>query len=205
MRAFLAVNLSAEMIERLRLLQQALSESKADVSWVRPEHLHLTLLFLGDITQEESASVQAAVARTASTQAPFSIQIDHLGVFPMREAPRVIWAGVGPEPEPLMNLAGAVQEAVKIVKRKRIKLVYDDPIQKVESVCKATAANISSMLQDVLNSKRTEIDYINGAITRQGKSLGIPTPVNEVLMNLVKTIESSYEEAKEVKLHVDNR
>ena len=89
-------------------------------------------------------------------------------------------------------LRSAVQEAVKIVKRKRVKLAYDDPIQKVESVCKATAANISSMLQDVLNNKRTEIDFINGAIVRQGKSLGIPTPVNGVLADLVRTIETSY-------------
>ena len=90
-------------------------------------------------------------------------------------------------------LRNAVQEAAKIVKRKRIKLAYDDPIQKVESVCKGTAQNISSMLQDVLNKKRTEIDFINGAIIRQGKSLGIPTPVNEVLTNIVKTIETSYD------------
>lgn len=90
-------------------------------------------------------------------------------------------------------LRSAVQEAVRIVKRKRIKLVYDDPIQKVESVCKATASNVSSMLQDVLNNKRTEIDYINGAITRQGKALGILTPVNEVLVNLIRTIETTYD------------
>jgi 2-dehydropantoate 2-reductase len=89
-------------------------------------------------------------------------------------------------------LRNAVQEAIKIVKRKRIRLIYDDPIQKVESVCKATASNISSMLQDVLNNKRTEIDFINGAITRQGKQMGIPTPVNEVLTALVKTIEATY-------------
>ena len=93
-------------------------------------------------------------------------------------------------------LRSSVQEAVKIVKRKRIKLAYDDPIQKVESVCKATSANVSSMLQDVLNNKRTEIDYINGAIMRQGKALGIPTPVNEVLTNLVKTIETTYDLAQ---------
>jgi len=92
-------------------------------------------------------------------------------------------------------LRSAVQEAVKIIKRKRIKLAYDDPIQKVESVAKATATNVSSMLQDVLNKKRTEIDFINGAILRQARSLGIPTPVNEVLTNLVKTIESSYDSA----------
>ena len=89
-------------------------------------------------------------------------------------------------------LRSSVQEAVRIVKRKRIKLAYDDPIQKVESVCKATSSNVSSMLQDVLSKERTEIDFINGAIVRQGKALGIPTPVNELLTNLVKTIELSY-------------
>ena len=89
-------------------------------------------------------------------------------------------------------LRSAVQEATKIIKRKRIKLAYDDPIQKVESVCKGTAQNVSSMLQDVLNKKRTEIDFINGAILRQGKALGIATPVNEVFSNLVKAIEASY-------------
>jgi 2-dehydropantoate 2-reductase len=90
-------------------------------------------------------------------------------------------------------LRSAVQEAVRVVKRKRIKLAYDDPIQKVESVCRATAANVSSMLQDVLSSKRTEIDFINGAIARQAKALGIPTPVNETLTALVRTIEGTYE------------
>lgn len=87
----------------------------------------------------------------------------------------------------------AVAEAVRVAKRKRIRLKYDDPIQKVESVCKETSANLSSMLQDVLNKKQTEIDFINGAIVRQGKSLGIATPVNEVLTGLVKTLEKSYD------------
>ncbi len=96
-------------------------------------------------------------------------------------------------PDARQVLRGAVQEAVKVVKRKRIKLAYDDPIQKVESVCKATAANVSSMLQDVLSKKRTEIEFINGAIVRQAKALGIPTPINEVLGNIVKTIETSYD------------
>lgn len=90
-------------------------------------------------------------------------------------------------------LNAAVMEAVKIAKRKRIKLIYDDPLAKVEAVCEATSLNISSMLQDVLKKKRTEIDFINGVIVRQGQELGIPTPVNSVLTDLVKTIESTYE------------
>jgi 2-dehydropantoate 2-reductase len=89
-------------------------------------------------------------------------------------------------------LEGAVNEAVKIAKKKRIKLIYDDPLSKVEAVCEATSQNVSSMLQDALKHRRTEIDFINGVIVRQAQGLGIAAPVNTVLTNLVKTIESSY-------------
>ncbi|MFH0827692.1 MAG: 2-dehydropantoate 2-reductase [Candidatus Omnitrophota bacterium] len=86
----------------------------------------------------------------------------------------------------------AVNEAVKVAKRKRIKLSYEDPLTKVEAVCEATANNVSSMLQDVLKKKRTEIDSINGVIIRYAEELGIAAPVNSMLVDLVKTIESSY-------------
>jgi len=85
-----------------------------------------------------------------------------------------------------------VREATRIAKRKRIKLIYDDPVAKVEAVCEATSGNISSMLQDILRRKRTEIDFINGVIVRQGQELNIPTPFNAAVVDLVKTIESSY-------------
>ncbi|MFA5099722.1 MAG: 2-dehydropantoate 2-reductase [Candidatus Omnitrophota bacterium] len=90
-------------------------------------------------------------------------------------------------------LREAVTEAVKVAKRKRIKLLYDDPLAKVESVCESTATNVSSMLQDVLRKKRTEIDFINGVIVRFGQELGISVPANAMLVALVKTIESGYD------------
>jgi 2-dehydropantoate 2-reductase len=86
----------------------------------------------------------------------------------------------------------AVSEATRIARRKRIKLQFDDPITKVEAVCSATANNISSMLADVLKKKRTEIDFINGVIVREGQGLGIPVWANSLLVDLIKTIESSY-------------
>lgn len=89
-------------------------------------------------------------------------------------------------------LREAVNEAIRVAKKKRIKLAYDDPLSKVEAVCEATSGNISSMLQDVLKEKRTEIDFINGAIVRQAESMNIPVPVNTVITNLIKAIESSY-------------
>jgi 2-dehydropantoate 2-reductase len=90
-------------------------------------------------------------------------------------------------------LREAVSEATKVAKRKRVKLIYDDPLAKVEAVCEATSSNICSMLQDVLRKKRTEIDFINGVIVRHAQELGIPAPVNATLVDLVKTIESSYD------------
>lgn len=89
-------------------------------------------------------------------------------------------------------LAAAVDEAVSVVKEKGVKLLYDDPVTKVESVCRATAGNISSMLQDVLRRHQTEVAYINGAIVREAQRLGMKTPVNETLDRLVRTLEESY-------------
>ncbi len=89
-------------------------------------------------------------------------------------------------------MSKAVAEAVRVAKRKRIKLLYDDPLTKVEAVCEATSSNVASMLQDVLKKKKTEINFINGVIVREGQSLGIPTPVNSILVDLVKTIEKTH-------------
>lgn len=89
----------------------------------------------------------------------------------------------------------AATEAVRIAKRRRIKLTCDDPLAKVEAVCEATSANLSSMLQDILRHRQTEADAINGAIVRLGKESGIPTPANTLLLNLIHAIESSYAHA----------
>ncbi|MCX5713049.1 MAG: 2-dehydropantoate 2-reductase [Candidatus Omnitrophica bacterium] len=89
-------------------------------------------------------------------------------------------------------LREAVTEAIRVAKRKRIKLAYDDPLAKVEAVCEATSSNIASMLQDILKKKRTEIDFINGVIVRQAQELRLSVPVNALLVDLVKTIEASY-------------
>ena len=84
----------------------------------------------------------------------------------------------------------AVQEARDVASRKGIHLVYEDPFEKVDSVCAATAKNISSMLQDLRNRKRTEIDYINGAVVAEGENLGMSLPINQALTNLIRVKES---------------
>ncbi len=56
-----------------------------------------------------------------------------------------------------------------------------------------TGSNRSGMLVDVLNKRKTEIDFINGAIVRLGKKHGIPTPVNKTLTAAIKGLERNFD------------
>jgi 2-dehydropantoate 2-reductase len=82
-----------------------------------------------------------------------------------------------------------------VADKKGIDLPYPDPFGRVVEVCRATAGNISSMLQDVLRKDITEVAFINGAIVREGEDLGIPTPVNHTLTSLVQAIQETYQES----------
>ena len=94
------------------------------------------------------------------------------------------------ELEPARSLCrDAVEEAVAVAAAKGIR-IPEIIVEKVFSVARATAVNRSSMGQDVDRGKRTEIDAINGAIVAFGQEIGIPTPVNRTLTQLVKIVES---------------
>jgi len=88
----------------------------------------------------------------------------------------------------------AVGEAESVAHAKGINLPYPKPFERVLEVCHATAENKASMLQDVLGQRITEIQFINGAIVREGKKLGIPTPVNLTLTSLVSAIQETYDQ-----------
>jgi 2-dehydropantoate 2-reductase len=67
-----------------------------------------------------------------------------------------------------------------------IELPFREVADQVKQVAERTAANRSSMLQDLLRGAPTECDAINGSVVREGRKLGVPTPVNEILWHLVR-------------------
>ena len=89
-------------------------------------------------------------------------------------------------------MAQAVEEAVAVCQAKGITLPYDEALGRVQEVARATATNRASMLQDVLRGVPTEIGVINEAIVREGKRLGVPTPVNGFIVTTIRAIEGSY-------------
>jgi len=85
----------------------------------------------------------------------------------------------------------AVEEAMEIAGRMNIN-VRQDAVDHVYAVAQATAANRSSMGQDVDHRRQTEIGTINGYIVREAKRLGMQAPVNETLTALVETLQYHY-------------
>src|SRR6476646_9096736 len=93
-RTFIAVDLAAGVKDRLIALQEQLGRSGSGVKWTRPENLHLTLLFLGEVDQLEVVSICRAVQQRARKHAPFAVDVAGLGAFPNARRPKILWAGI---------------------------------------------------------------------------------------------------------------
>jgi 2'-5' RNA ligase len=96
MRTFVAVDISEEArrlaAERIAFLRERFSDLR--VSWDKPEKLHLTLKFLGDISPEKLPQIISAVENAAAKIEPFSLVLEKAGAFPPRGVARVLWLGV---------------------------------------------------------------------------------------------------------------
>jgi len=109
-RTFVAIDLGKKARGRCIALQEALGVP--GVRWVRPETMHLTLVFLGDVEDRELARVCKAVAAGCAGHEPFAIEITGVGCFPNPAKPRTIWAGVGEGAEEVVALQASVDAAL---------------------------------------------------------------------------------------------
>jgi len=90
-------------------------------------------------------------------------------------------------------MAAAAAEVAQVAAALGIQLPYPDAAAHAAAVSRATAANRSSMLQDLSRAAPTEIDAISGAVVRAGQQVGVPTPVNQLLLKLIKLKETQSE------------
>jgi RNA 2',3'-cyclic 3'-phosphodiesterase len=108
MRLFVAVNLPAEIRQGLGEVQDRLRSAQADVSWVRPENIHVTLKFLGEVDEKRLPSIRGVLADVALAGVSFPMEVAGVGSFGGR-VPRVVWVGVRDGAQPLTHLARQVE------------------------------------------------------------------------------------------------
>ncbi len=110
-RAFIAVPVGEDVRRRLARMQSAFAARAEGVRWVDPAHIHLTLLFLGDIHPQSVASLSSALDRIAAGPAPVMLEARGLGFFGSRSSPRVLWAGLRGELDRLAGIQDSLREA----------------------------------------------------------------------------------------------
>ena len=93
-RAFLAIELDVPSREYLTEMSAKLKKSNADVSWVKVSNAHLTLKFLGEISDDSVIAIEKALKSPTESQHPFELCLTGAGAFPNVERPRVVWVGL---------------------------------------------------------------------------------------------------------------
>jgi len=113
MRTFIAIELSQEIKDKLSELQDLLKKAGADVKWIEPENIHLTLKFLGEIDEGKSIKITGAIEDTAKKSRQFQMSLGSLGAFPRIEFPRIVWVGIDKGDKETAVLARELEERIE--------------------------------------------------------------------------------------------
>jgi 2'-5' RNA ligase len=117
MRLFIAVNIDKKLLEDVGILQNRIRTKarldKSDATWVKPEQMHLTLKFLGEVADDKLDQITKIVDEVAAAHAAFSIEIEKVGTF--GRPAKVVWVGTGEKSSQLTavqkNLEDKLSEA----------------------------------------------------------------------------------------------
>ena len=109
----MAVAISDAVRCKLTEIQARLKQTGADIGWIAPANIHLTILFLGTVFESQASALAAATDEIASAYQPCTLEVKGLGYFGRAQSPRVIWAGLTGNLQPLLVLQGEIAAAAK--------------------------------------------------------------------------------------------
>jgi len=107
-RTFISIDVNNEVIESLKPVQEDLKETGADLKLVNPQNIHMTLRFLGDVSESRVEVVKKAIDGITHFD-PFKINLEGMGVFPEPSYIRVIWAGVSEGSDKLCDVKNSLE------------------------------------------------------------------------------------------------
>ncbi len=112
-RSFLAFELPLRIKEQVGEISKELQQSRLPVRWVKVENIHLTIVFLGSVTEETIAGVMLKAGPIAERFSAFQIRLNSVGAFPNWRRPRVLWIGLDGEIGGLSGLRDELQAALE--------------------------------------------------------------------------------------------
>ncbi|MFL5625645.1 MAG: RNA 2',3'-cyclic phosphodiesterase [Ktedonobacteraceae bacterium] len=114
-RTFIALELDEALQHYLSGTIRQVAAELPRLSWVNPSGIHLTLAFLGELSDEQLTQASQAAASAAQNGAPFDYRLSHLGIFGSPRQPRVLWVGIEDPSGSLQSLHNALR--VELVQR----------------------------------------------------------------------------------------
>ena len=109
-RSFLAFELPSQIRQVLLRVHDELKRSKLDVRWVRPEGIHLTVVFMGDVQEADISPIVKGIGEACLTYGPFPVALRSMGCFPNSRKPSVLWLGVESDLERMSRFRDDLQE-----------------------------------------------------------------------------------------------
>src|SRR5947209_3054023 len=107
-RTFIALELDESLRRYLSRVIQQMAQELPNLHWADPAGIHLTLAFLGELTDEQLVEITQAAELTAGKVPPFDYRLSHPGVFGSPRQPRVIWIGIDEPSGKLLQLHQAL-------------------------------------------------------------------------------------------------
>ena len=112
LRTFIAVDISPAVRERAEILTARFRKTDIKATWTKPENLHVSLKFLGDIDETQIPDLCRRVASVAQSHAPFQLSFTTAGAFPSGDRPRAVWMGVGEGRGEITELQAEIEESL---------------------------------------------------------------------------------------------
>ena len=117
MRLFVAIDINNEIRSRCTKIMESLIESGADLKTVKPENLHITLKFLGEVREDYVNDISDTLNIFAREFEPFSLNFSVLGYFGGVRFPRIIWLGISEGRDVISQMATELNKRLSHIRK----------------------------------------------------------------------------------------
>ncbi|MEO8669002.1 MAG: ketopantoate reductase family protein [Bauldia sp.] len=191
----------AERLGKARVMAGSTFNSGAGQGPGRAAHTNLGPTVMGEAAGGVSERARGLAALFASAGLPFELSdeieghvwskfVHNCAINPVSAVTGLRGGEIARTPAAARLLDAVLDEVLAVVAAAGVRLPEDDPRGHIHDHC-WERYNRPSMLQHLESGRGTEIDALNGALVKRGRALGVPVPVNETIVNIVKALEAA--------------